>query len=161
MTDQNRILQIKNSTYTFAILASATAGFTTNYNSNTNLWFQPDVAVIKSIKYTSTVACDGKTYGIRSSIQDEIIGTFCLPGNAVGGSWNNPQTRILIKKPIQSLSFGIYVVDQTTANSTFGSFIGASGADIGAGVGVLSVEIDWISYDHSGRKDPGLNSIRA
>jgi hypothetical protein len=132
-------------------------GAVSAYATLDNIGFVPNYAMVCSIKCNSTQASDGRIYGIWSNLNNDYVGTFVLPGTAVGGSWSNPNKLIFTKRPIQSIFFNLFVIDNNPLNLTFGKFIPIANNAFSSAV---SVELGINFYLHkSVGHNPNLVSI--
>lgn len=144
--DTTNILDIQNRTYTFCLYDS-NGNFNNNFTHYANLGFQPDFAVVKAINFNSLQAVSANLYLIKSNLNDNFIGTF-YPQTATDCRTSSTNNRvILLKKPIDLITFGMYQVNTTSGNSV------GTPTQMAAltSLATLTVEIDFIQVKNKGK----------
>lgn len=143
--DFNHIKDIKNEIVMWTLSDGTATHFTRNHPIK-NMYFQPDVAVIKSITYNTTNTTDnGFIYLIESNLNNSLIGSFYELDTSSTGMVTEPNTIIMIKKPIDGISFQLYQVGTSTTN--FNTKVPVTGI-AAATVATLTISIDFIQVQN-------------
>ncbi len=120
--DINQIDDIYNLTVPVCLASTTVAGLFLNWQTNiTNMYFQPDICVVRQIMYnTSNAVASSNIYVIGSDLNGGFIGTFAemfTPANASQYAViAQPQTTIRIKKPVENIKFQIYQISNDGLN---------------------------------------------